>query len=80
MKRLAMRSTGSFFLLFLPAILGALALEGLLDPVQGLLDQFLSAIPQIINGNHYLCHWLANCQDCSRHCHQFAGGFWHWTD
>ncbi|KPQ34829.1 MAG: Conserved TM helix [Phormidesmis priestleyi Ana] len=36
------------FLLFLPAILGALALEGLLDPVQGLLDQFLSAIPQII--------------------------------
>lgn len=36
------------FLLFLPPILDALALDGLLIPVQNLLNQFLSAIPQII--------------------------------
>lgn len=36
------------FLLFLPPILNALALNGLLLPVQGLLNQFLSAIPQIL--------------------------------
>ncbi|MBE9031645.1 mechanosensitive ion channel [filamentous cyanobacterium LEGE 11480] len=36
------------FLFFLPMILGVLGLEGPLAPVQGLLDQFLSAIPQII--------------------------------
>jgi hypothetical protein len=38
------------FLLFLPAILNALALEGLLSPVRGLLDQILRAIPNIIVG------------------------------
>lgn len=36
------------FLLFLPPILNALALNGLLLPVQELLNQFLSAIPQIL--------------------------------
>lgn len=36
------------FLLFLPPILNALNLNGLLAPVQGLIDQFLSAIPQIL--------------------------------
>ena len=36
------------FLLFLPPVLNALDLNGLLTPVQGLIDQFLSAIPQII--------------------------------
>jgi hypothetical protein len=36
------------FLLFLPPILNALELNGLLAPVQGLLDQFLGAIPQIL--------------------------------
>lgn len=36
------------FLLFLPLILSALELEGLLEPVQDLIDQFLSAIPQIL--------------------------------
>jgi hypothetical protein len=36
------------FLLFLPPILNTLALNGLLAPVQGLINQFLSAIPQII--------------------------------
>lgn len=35
------------FLLFLPAILGALALEGLLEPVQGLTDQVLTFLPNI---------------------------------
>lgn len=36
------------FLLFLPPVLNALSLNGLLAPVQGLIDQFLAAIPQII--------------------------------
>ena len=35
------------FLLFLPAILGALALEGLLGPVQGMLDRALGFLPNI---------------------------------
>lgn len=33
------------FLLFLPAILGALSLDGLLLPIQNMLDKFLAAIP-----------------------------------
>lgn len=36
------------FLLFLPPVLNALDLNGLLQPVQGLINQFLSAIPQIL--------------------------------
>ncbi|MEM9164795.1 MAG: mechanosensitive ion channel [Cyanobacteria bacterium P01_F01_bin.4] len=36
------------FLLFLPLVLSALELEGLLSPVQSLLDDLLSAIPQIL--------------------------------
>ncbi|WP_157620299.1 mechanosensitive ion channel [Synechococcus sp. PCC 7335] len=36
------------FLLFLPPILDALQLNGLLSPVQNLIDQFLAAIPKII--------------------------------
>ncbi len=36
------------FLLFLPLILNALELNGLLGPVQNLIDQFFTAIPQIL--------------------------------
>jgi len=36
------------FLLFLPAILGALNLEGLLRPVQGMIDEFLSFLPNLL--------------------------------
>ena len=36
------------FLLFLPAILGALALEGLFAPVQGLVDGLLGFLPNIL--------------------------------
>jgi hypothetical protein len=35
------------FLLFLPAILGALAVEGLLQPVQGMIDSILGFLPNI---------------------------------
>jgi hypothetical protein len=35
------------FLLFLPAILGALKLEGLLGPVQGMVDRILEFLPQL---------------------------------
>jgi TRAP-type mannitol/chloroaromatic compound transport system permease small subunit len=35
------------FLLFLPAVLGALNLEGLLEPVQGMLDKFLGFLPNL---------------------------------
>lgn len=34
-------------LLFVPAILGALALEGMLDPMQGMIDEALAMIPNI---------------------------------
>ncbi len=33
------------FLFFLPAILGALSLSGLLDPVQGMIDEILAYLP-----------------------------------
>jgi len=36
------------FLLFLPAILGTLQLEGTLRPVQGMLDQVLGMLPNIL--------------------------------
>ncbi|MEL6472405.1 MAG: mechanosensitive ion channel [Cyanobacteria bacterium J06623_4] len=36
------------FLLFLPPVLNALDLNGLLGPVQNLIDQFLTAIPKVI--------------------------------
>ena len=36
------------FLLFLPLVLSALSLPGLLTPVEGLIDQFLTAIPKIL--------------------------------
>jgi len=36
------------FLLFLPAVLGTLNLEGLLDPVQSMLDKFLGFLPNIL--------------------------------
>lgn len=35
------------FLLFLPAVLNALALQGLLEPVQGMIDKILSFLPSI---------------------------------
>ena len=36
------------FLLFLPAILGALELNGLLDPVQGMVNEMLAMLPNIL--------------------------------
>ncbi len=36
------------FLLFVPAILGAFDLEGLLEPVQGMIDKALAMIPNIV--------------------------------
>jgi hypothetical protein len=36
------------FLLFLPAVLGVLAIEGLLAPVQGLTDRLLSFLPNLL--------------------------------
>ena len=35
-------------LLFLPAVLGALNLDGLLDPVQSMLDKFLGFLPNLL--------------------------------
>ncbi|PSN18399.1 hypothetical protein C7271_12695 [filamentous cyanobacterium CCP5] len=47
------------FLLFLPLILSALDLQGLLQPVNDLIDQFLSAIPQILTAGIVLAiGWL----------------------
>ena len=36
------------FLLFLPAVLDALALQGLLDPVQGMVDKLLGFLPNLL--------------------------------
>lgn len=36
------------FLLFLPAILGALKLDGLLQPVQGMIDKLLAFMPNLL--------------------------------
>ena len=36
------------FLLFLPAVLGALSLEGLLSPVQSMLDKLLGFLPNLL--------------------------------
>jgi hypothetical protein len=36
------------FLLFLPAVLGTLGLQGLLEPVQGIVDDILSVLPNIL--------------------------------
>lgn len=36
------------FLIFLPAILGPLGLDGLLEPVQNLVDQLLGFLPQLL--------------------------------
>ncbi|MBE9062003.1 mechanosensitive ion channel [cf. Phormidesmis sp. LEGE 11477] len=47
------------FLLFLPPILDSLELNGLLSPVQNLIDQFLAAIPKIIlAGIIFAVGWL----------------------
>lgn len=35
------------FLLFLPAVLGALELQGLLEPVQGMVDEILAFLPNL---------------------------------
>lgn len=37
------------FLLFLPAVLGVLELKGILGPVQGMLDEFLSFVPNLLS-------------------------------
>ena len=47
------------FLLFLPAVLSALALEGLLQPVQGMVDKVLGFLPNIFAGGLILLiGWL----------------------
>ena len=47
------------FLLFLPAVLNALALQGLLAPVQGMLDKILVVLPNIVSAGIILgVGWL----------------------
>lgn len=47
------------FLLFLPAILSALALEGLLSPIQGMIDSILAQFPNILAaGIIFLIGWF----------------------
>lgn len=47
------------FLLFLPAILGTLGMQGLLEPVQGMLNQILAALPNILAaGLIFLIGWF----------------------
>ncbi len=47
-------------LLFLPAVLGALAVEGLLEPVQGMIDAVLGFLPNVFAAGLILAvGWLA---------------------
>jgi len=49
------------FLLFLPAVLGALGLQGLLGPVQGMVDEILGVLPNILGaGLILMVGWLAS--------------------
>ena len=49
------------FLLFLPAVLGALKLQGLMEPVQGMVDEILGYLPNILGaGLILLVGWLAS--------------------
>ncbi|MCJ7566826.1 MAG: mechanosensitive ion channel [Anaerolineales bacterium] len=49
------------FLLFLPAVLGTLGLQGLLEPVQGMVDEILGYLPNILGaGLILLVGWLAS--------------------
>jgi len=48
------------FLLFLPAVLGVLGLQGLFAPVQGMVDEILGVLPNIFGaGLILLVGWLA---------------------
>ncbi len=49
------------FLLFLPAVLGALELKGLLDPVQGMVTEMLAMLPNILGAAIIACvgWWMA---------------------
>ena len=48
------------FLLFLPAVLGALGLQGLLNPVQGVVAEILGVLPNILGaGLILLVGWVA---------------------
>jgi hypothetical protein len=47
------------FLLFLPAVLSTLGMKGLLEPVQGMLNQILAALPNILAaGVIFLVGWF----------------------
>jgi hypothetical protein len=49
------------FLIFLPAVLGALGLQGLLEPVQGMVGEILGFLPNILGaGLILLVGWLAS--------------------
>ena len=47
-KNIADIAFGLIFLLFLPAILGALGMNGMLAPIQSMLDKFLSFLPNVL--------------------------------
>jgi len=47
------------FLLFLPAVIGALGLQGLLEPMQGMVDEILGVLPNILGaGLILLVGWV----------------------
>lgn len=49
------------FLLFLPAVLGALGVQGLLEPVQGMVDEILGVLPNILGAGLILVvGWIAS--------------------
>ncbi len=59
------------FLFFLPAILGALGLQGVLGPVQNMVDEVLSALPNILKaGLIFLIGWFV-----ARLVRQIVGSF-----
>jgi hypothetical protein len=65
------------FLLFLPAILDALNLQGILGPVPGMVDSILAALPNILGAHCGTGDWLAGRAHYSPNCHQPVGRHGH---
>ena len=55
-------------LLFLPGILGTLELDGILAPVQGMVNEMLGYASQCVWGSYHWWCWMVCGKDCSRHC------------
>lgn len=64
-------------LMFLPAVLGVMQLDGMLDPVRNMVSETLAMLPNIFAAAIIvLAGWLAGSQNPARSGHQSAGSGW----